>query len=95
VDVTLVDAWGRELPMPSSYDEFSGRAHRAYSGGSVEARHYRELLIDAMERRGFRGLETEWWHFDAPRWQQYPVMDVGLTEDREERNSNEETRKEE
>jgi len=81
VDVTLVDAWGRELPMPSAYDEFSDRAHRDYAGGSVEARYYRDLLIEAMERQGFQNYGTEWWHFDAPNWERYPVMDVPLRED--------------
>ncbi len=78
VDVTLVDRWGRELPMPSAYDEFSERAGRGYPGGSVDGRHYRDVLIGAMERRGFSGLSSEWWHFDAPGWQVYPVMDVAL-----------------
>lgn len=78
VDVTLVDAWGRDLPMPSAYDEFSERAHRSYAGSTVEARHCRDLLIAAMERRGFSGLRTEWWHFDAPGWDGYAVMDIPL-----------------
>jgi zinc D-Ala-D-Ala dipeptidase len=80
VDVTLVDDSGRELPMPSAYDEFTERAHRTYDGGSVEARRNRDLLIEAMERQRFKVLETEWWHFDAPGWKRYPVMDVGLEE---------------
>lgn len=78
VDVTLVDAAGRDLPMPSAYDEFSERAHRGFAEGGVEARHNRDLLIAAMERRGFTGLATEWWHFDAPGWRQYAVLDVPL-----------------
>jgi D-alanyl-D-alanine dipeptidase len=80
VDVTLVDAWGRELPMPCPYDEFSPRAHRTYAAASLAERRNRDLLIEAMERRGFRGLDTEWWHFDAPGWQQYAVLDVPLRE---------------
>ncbi|MGH9905385.1 MAG: M15 family metallopeptidase [Pyrinomonadaceae bacterium] len=30
VDVSLVDASGRELPMPTDYDDFTERAHRDY-----------------------------------------------------------------
>lgn len=78
VDVTLVDARGCELPMPSAYDEFSERAHRDFAGEGVEARHNRDTLIAAMERRGFTVLGSEWWHFDAPGWAQYAVMDVPL-----------------
>lgn len=78
VDVTLVDADGRPLPMPSDFDEFTERAHRTYEGGTIEARRNRDLLIEAMERHGFKGLQSEWWHFDAPGWKRYPVLDVPL-----------------
>ncbi len=80
VDVTLVDAAGRELQMPSAYDEFSERAHRDYRGGSAAARANRDRLIRAMHRRGFRVLDTEWWHFDAPGWRRYPLLDIPLTD---------------
>jgi D-alanyl-D-alanine dipeptidase len=76
VDVTLVDPRGRELDMPSGYDDFSERAHRDYRGGSPEARANRDRLIRAMHRRGFRVLDTEWWHFDAPGWKRYPLLDL-------------------
>ncbi|MFH0979933.1 MAG: N-acetylmuramoyl-L-alanine amidase-like domain-containing protein [Planctomycetota bacterium] len=41
---------------------------------------HREILTEAMEAEGFAGLDSEWWHFDAPGWEQYPVPDVPLTE---------------
>jgi D-alanyl-D-alanine dipeptidase len=78
VDVTLVDSEGNELPMPSDFDEFSERAHRDYVGGTEEQRRNRRLLQDAMERQGFSGLDSEWWHFDAPGWESYPVVDHPL-----------------
>ncbi len=64
VDVTLVTGEGTELAMPSAFDDFSERAHREYAGGSAEARENRNLLQEVMERHGFVGLPTEWWHFD-------------------------------
>jgi D-alanyl-D-alanine dipeptidase len=76
VDVTLVDAQGRELPMPSAYDEFSERAHRDYAGGTPEERRNRQTLEEAMEKEGFTGLKTEWWHFDAEGAKRYPVLDL-------------------
>ena len=78
VDVGLVDRRGRALPMPSSYDEFTARAHRDYAGGSDEARANRALLEEVMQRHGFVGLATEWWHFDAIEWQSYPIADEPL-----------------
>lgn len=70
VDLTLADLGGNELPMPTGYDEFSRRAHRSYEGSpklassSKEARRNRAILEKAMEAEGFRGLPTEWWHFE-------------------------------
>lgn len=65
VDVTLVDReTGRELEMPSTYDEFSERAHPGYAGGSAAARANRDLLRRHMEAEGFTVHEYEWWHFD-------------------------------
>lgn len=76
VDVTLVDAGGRELPMPSAYDEFTERAHRDYAGGSEEERRNRRILQEAMHQHGFKGLRSEWWHFDYKDAKSYPVLDL-------------------
>ncbi|QIR36680.1 M15 family metallopeptidase [Tolypothrix sp. PCC 7910] len=76
VDLTLIDSNGKELEMPSAFDAFTQASHRDYSGGSVQSRKNRQTLEDAMQKRGFTGLATEWWHFDAPDWDKYAVMDA-------------------
>jgi len=78
VDVTLVDRRGRELPMPTGYDDFSERAHRDYMKLSPERLRNRQRLEDAMTKHGFVGFETEWWHFDTEDWKRYPVNDIPL-----------------
>lgn len=78
VDVTLVDRAGNELEMPSDFDDFTEHAYANYSGGSAAARDHRRQLRMAMVAHGFIPLQTEWWHFDAPDWQQFPTMDVPL-----------------
>jgi len=78
VDVTLVDKLGRELPMPSDLDDFSERAHRDYLGGSAEQRRNRQLLQIIMQRHGFIGFPTEWWHFDLKNWEAYPPLDISI-----------------
>jgi D-alanyl-D-alanine dipeptidase len=78
VDVTLVDARGRPLEMPSRFDEFSPRASRRYRGGSLAARRNRWALERAMAAEGFRPNPGEWWHFDDPYWRRYPPLDVPL-----------------
>ena len=79
VDLTLVDANGRELPMPSAYDEFSERAHRDYMGGTAAELENRRILQGEMEKEGFHGLSTEWWHFDYKDAKKYPVLDLSFS----------------
>ena len=78
MDLTLVDLEGHELPMPSGYDEFSERAHRDHQGGSRAALKNREILQKAMEKEGFRGITTEWWHFDDLDCKIYPLLDLPI-----------------
>jgi len=66
VDVTLVDLEGRELPMPSGFDEFSNRAATDYQGGDPEVAKNLEELHRAMRRAGFVPINDEWWHFYDP-----------------------------
>jgi D-alanyl-D-alanine dipeptidase len=64
VDVTLFDLEsGRELPMPSKFDDFSERAASDYSGSSPAVRENLTLLKAAMRKAGFVGIQMEWWHY--------------------------------
>jgi D-alanyl-D-alanine dipeptidase len=79
VDLTLYDlATGKEVPMPSRYDEFTERAHPDYTGGQPEQRAARDLLRRTMEAEGFTVNEREWWHFDCRDWQQYRIENVAF-----------------
>jgi len=80
VDLTLVDRTGKELEMPTPYDDFTKKAHRDYNGGSRQSRKNRQLLEDAMKKQGFIGITTEWWHFDSEDWQKFAILDISLTE---------------
>jgi D-alanyl-D-alanine dipeptidase len=63
VDITLVDAMGQELPMPTGFDDFSALADRNYSDCPEEAAQNALLLQSVMEEAGFTGYFGEWWHF--------------------------------
>ncbi len=76
VDLTLVDAAGEELPMPSGFDEFGERSHLDFTDAPGDRLANRETLQKAMRAEGFLPLATEWWHFDAPGWRAFPVMDA-------------------
>jgi len=81
VDVTLVDAQGRELTMPTGYDDFSTKAHRNSASASPEAAKNSRTLERAMQSQGFIPLATEWWHFDGPGWESAGPLDLPLPAD--------------
>jgi D-alanyl-D-alanine dipeptidase len=78
VDLSLVDSAGYEVDMPTGYDEFSSKAHRGWRGASAAAKQNSSILEEAMVRQGFEPLPTEWWHFDGPNWNRYPLSDEPL-----------------
>ena len=71
VDITLVDASGQEMAMPTGFDDFSARADRDYSDCTEEVAANAMLLQAVMEDAGFRGYAGEWWHFSDE--DTYPV----------------------
>ena len=71
VDVTLLDAGGHDLAMPSGFDVFAPVASGIYRGSNPEIARNLRLLQAVMKGAGFIGLSTEWWHFAARDWQQY------------------------
>lgn len=76
VDVTLIDLkTGRELEMPTRFDDFSKSAHRDFMGCTTEAKKNRKILEDAMKAEGFEPMPTEWWHFDGAGWEKYQISD--------------------
>lgn len=63
LDVTLVDASGNELEMPTGFDDFTEFVDRDYSDCTDTAASNAQLLEDIMEEHGFAGYQAEWWHF--------------------------------
>jgi D-alanyl-D-alanine dipeptidase len=63
VDVTLVDAKGKELDMGTPFDFFGPKAHPSYSKLPAKVLNNRKLLKTTLESVGFSGIKTEWWHF--------------------------------
>ncbi len=71
---------GREIVMPSEFDEMNGTAWFDYAGGSPEARRMRDLLISTMHGEGFQVLKNEWWHFNHSSAVDYPIYDWSFEE---------------
>jgi D-alanyl-D-alanine dipeptidase len=80
VDLTLIKLDGTEVPMPTPFDDFTDKAHRDYIDLPPDVIKNRELLEQVMTEHGFKGLKTEWWHFDMKGWQKYPLMDVDYSQ---------------
>jgi D-alanyl-D-alanine dipeptidase len=76
VDVTLVDSQGKELQMPTGFDDFSPRARHQYRDLPDQVIRNRELLKGLMEKAGFISLSEEWWHYDDQKWMQFDIMNA-------------------
>ena len=76
VDCSLARADGRELPMPTPFDDFSERAavNARCSSDAAERCRNRDLLRGAMERAGLEPYPSEWWHYQLPDARRYPVL---------------------
>ena len=67
---------GKEIPMPTEFDDFSEKAGPYYEDIPDSAKANREFLIDIMKRHGFTVYPTEWWHYDYQGWENYKLMDI-------------------
>ncbi len=72
VDLGILDAESRPLDMGTPFDHFGIEAQprhetRMLAEGRLTAEQvaHRELLRAVMAHGGFRGIPTEWWHFNA------------------------------
>ena len=64
VDITLVDFDGNELVMGTDFDFFGKKAHHDHLDLPQEVLENRSLLKRTMEKHGFWGIRTEWWHYN-------------------------------
>ena len=83
LDATLVDADGRELRMPTYFDENLEHASSHQTPSDPEVRQNLQILHSAMRAAGLKPLPTEWWHFDDIDFRENPVLviwgrDVGV-----------------
>lgn len=81
VDLTIIElASGKEIAMPTGFDNFTDSAHQDFMQLSQEVLQNRKLLRETMEKHGFKYFETEWWHFSLPDAAKYDVMDLTFNE---------------
>ncbi len=67
VDLTIIyltgPKKGQELDMGTPFDFFGRESWSESPLVTAEQKKNRMLLREVMERHGFKGIRTEWWHF--------------------------------
>ena len=63
IDLTIIKKDGGFVDMGGTFDLFSKISHPDYKKISKKQKKNREILRKAMEKAGFQGIDSEWWHF--------------------------------
>lgn len=74
VDLTLLDAEGRELDMGTGFDAFTPLSHHGRTDISGEAQRNRLMLIGLMTAAGWDFYRNEWWHYQLFDARRYPLV---------------------
>lgn len=75
VDLTLVDAQGKELDMGTSFDFFGKKAHHTCTTLPKKVLENRKLLKDVLNKYNFKSIFSEWWHYEYRPEMQSKVED--------------------
>jgi len=73
IDITLVDAEGKELEMGTPFDFFGIKASHNYKdlpNGIIKNRAY---LKEVMLKHHFKSFESEWWHYNLEESMKDPL----------------------
>lgn len=66
------------IDMGTGFDCFDEVAATDAQGISVPQKRMREILRDAMAKRGFKNFNGEWWHFGFTAAEKAPVLNVDV-----------------
>lgn len=76
IDCTLIRLKDKsELKMPTTFDDFSPKAHISYTNLPKQVLKNRDLLARVMIKHGFATFINEWWHFNDTDWKKYSLLD--------------------
>ncbi|MTI13515.1 D-alanyl-D-alanine dipeptidase [Sansalvadorimonas verongulae] len=75
IDLTLASSkTGERLEMGTEFDDFRNLAHHNSTEISEEALKNRLILAGLMHTAGFQCHPYEWWHYELPTLDRYPVL---------------------
>ena len=81
VDLTLINAFGKDLDMGTRFDAFTPLSHHGSSGISATAQRNRHTLLGIMTTAGWDFYRNEWWHYQLFNTRDYKlVQDADLPE---------------
>ena len=73
IDITLVDADGKELDMGTPFDFFGIKASHNYKDLPNRVLKNRAYLNEVMLKHHFKSFESEWWHYNLEESRKDPL----------------------
>lgn len=80
IDMSLIDADGNELEMPTPMHTFTEASARTSPTMSDTARANMEYMTNVMVSSGFTYINSEWWHFQCVNTKDYLPTDHPIDE---------------
>jgi zinc D-Ala-D-Ala dipeptidase len=74
VDLTLVGANGQELDMGTPVDTMHAASHHFHAAHPPAVQVNRARLLTVMLEAGFVHYAQEWWHYQLPDAEQFPLI---------------------
>ena len=78
VDISLVDASGKELDFGTEHDDFTKKAMTFYANLPDTVKQNRLYLRKVMKNNHFSGINSEWWHFSHDCGTKYKISNRGF-----------------
>lgn len=75
VDLTLLDERGEALDMGTGFDDMRELSHQYCPDLPAAVQRNRLMLLGIMLAAGFKPIPSEWWHYELPDADDYPLLD--------------------
>lgn len=75
VDLTLIDANGQALDMGTPVDTMTAASHHFHAAHPAPVQLNRMRLLTVMLEAGFVHHPREWWHYQLPDADRFPLID--------------------
>ncbi len=74
VDLTLADKDGQPLDMGTGFDDMTERSHHGRTDLTRKQQRNRAALLGIMTAAGWQHYACEWWHYQLPDAEGYPLL---------------------